>query len=95
MEKYVNIREIVKTSIDGMLEKLTMQYENDHDLHIELEYKDKSDYRYGYEMIINRDTMEVDFITHLLLNGLDHVTLKRNPSLEAGVLNYLFHKKEA
>ena len=90
MEKYKNLKNIVLNSLNGDLDKLTMQYENDHDLHIELEYKDQSEYRYRYEMIIEKFKKQIDFISHTLISGLDHPSLTRNQELEIGVFNYFF-----
>lgn len=91
MEKYKDFSSETNKHLDGILTRLVVEYETKNDLHIYLEYDDKADNRYEYEMILNKDTKVVEFIKHEMLNIKANVHLNRVIDFEEALKEILFN----
>ena len=92
MEKFSDLKGITKTLLNGDLEKLKVEYEDDTIMRIEVSYVDHDDYHLFYIIEANRHTEQVKFIEHYCNYGRDFINLKHSASYDKALLAYLFHK---
>ena len=89
MEKYRDFSSETSIHLDGALTRLVVEYETKNDLHMYLEYDDKADNRYEYELILNKATKKVEFIKHEMLNIKANVQLNRVDDFEESLKDIL------
>ena len=90
MEKYNALSQIAETHLEGNLCRLVMEYENKHDLHISLQYKDRFDSWFDYELILHKKKRSVDFIKHDRYNSIECLHLNRVTDFEEALVDYLY-----
>lgn len=90
MEKYNALTQITDTHLDGVLCRLVMEYENKSDLHISMQYKDRFETWYDYELIVHKNKRSVDFIKHDRYSSIDCLHLNRVIDFEQALVDYLY-----
>lgn len=90
MEKYQYLKELTKEYLDGDLSTLRMDYNDTQYTIVTLIYEDKNKYRFNYSIEIDKDTKEAKFLTHICEYCSDRIALRRNPTFEKAVNEYLF-----
>lgn len=90
MEKYNALSKITNDYLDGSLARLVMEYESKKHLHICMQYKDKFENWYDYELILNKEIRKVEFIKHDCIKCTECVHLKRITEFETALVNYLY-----
>lgn len=90
MEKYNALSKITEDYLDGTLCRLVMEYENKHDLHVSMQYKDRFDKWFDYELIIHKQKKSVDFIKHDTYNMVECLHLNRITQFENALVDYLY-----
>lgn len=90
MEKFSALKSITKQFLNGDLEKLKIEYEEDNIMRVEISYVDHDDYHLFYIVDAHRDTHKVDFVEHYCNYGRDFINLKPNRLFEKVFTQYLF-----
>ena len=90
MEKYRELSKITKDYLDGDLCRLVMEYEGKCDLHICMQYKDRFQNWYDYELILNKDKKAIEFIKHDVISNIEVAHLKRETGFEVALVEYLY-----
>lgn len=89
MEKYKGFSDITKQIMHGELCKLDIHYEEKNTVTVHIEYKDGT-FTYDYDMNIDRESHDIDFITHQSLGHFSETRLNRNPQFEEAISSFLF-----
>jgi len=90
MRKYAGVAEITHNYLSGKLYKLTMEYIDAQKMKVSILYEDPFDYRYDYDIEVNSETQDFDFLGHQSLSNLFKVNLDRDRQFEYAVCNFLF-----
>lgn len=90
MEKYNALAQITAEHLDGDLCRLVIEYENKYDLHIQLQYKDRFEMWYDYEIILHKKKKSVDFIKHDCVSCINCTHLERVNHFEKALTDYLY-----
>jgi len=90
MEKYNALSKITEDYLDGNLCRLVMEYENKYDLHISMQYKDRFDKWFDYEIILHKNKKSIDFIKHDCYNCIECLHLNRVTTFENALVEYLY-----
>ena len=93
MEKYKNISVLTKEHLKGKLNKLTIEYENDDVVLISVTYEDDHNYWFDYQLSLNNDNEEVNFLHHVCSNIIGAVALDRDKVFEHAVTEYLLNQR--
>lgn len=90
MEKFSDLKTITKEHLNGQLEKLKVEYEDDKTMRIEVSYTDYDEYHLFYIVEANRETKHLSFVEHYCNYGRDFIRLKPNKPFEQAFTSYLF-----
>lgn len=90
MERLNALSQIAKQYLDGNLCRLVMEYESKYDLHISLQYKDRYDAWFDYELVLHKKKKSVDFIKHDHCSCIECLHLKRVKEFEQALVDYLY-----
>ena len=90
MKKFSALSDITTTYLNGTLERLKIEYEDDNTMRAEVMYTDKDEYHLYYIVDIHQETMDVQFVEHYCNYGRDFINIKRNKLFEDSLKNYLF-----
>jgi len=93
MEKFSNLKEITKALLNGELEKLKVEYEDDRIMRIEIAYVDHDDYHLFYITEADRQKKQITFIEHYCNYGRDFINLKHSAAFDKALQAYLFENK--
>lgn len=95
MEKYQEVAKLTHDFLGGELEKLFIEYENATFVHIQLIYKDDTEFQLDYEVDIDLKKQKVIFCKHELTNPFERTNLHRNKHFEQALFDYLLKHKRA
>lgn len=90
MEKFAGFTEITNKFLDGRLEELRLNYEDQDHLQVSVTYEYNNYYSLDYKLEVDLSNKSVDFITHHANGSLDRVELNRDKEFEQAVTEYLF-----
>ena len=94
MEKFASISEITEKYLDGKLCKLTMEYDTADQSVLSVLYEDQNDYWFDYQLTIDKDKKEVNFLRHHSEGILKQAELNRESSFEKAISSYFFPRTE-
>ena len=90
MEKYSHFAKLTSQFLHGSLEKLEVDYNDDHTMTLKIFYKDNNEYRFDYEIQVDIPKHMVEYATHVSEGYMNRVTLSREQAFEQAALNELF-----
>ncbi len=93
MKKFSELQELTKSYLNGDLDKLKVEYEDDNQMRVEVAYTDKDHYHLFYVVDINQANQHVDFIEHYCNFGRDYINLVPCDRFEKALKEYLFKEK--
>jgi len=93
MHKFSDMKVLVEDHLNGHLEKLRVDYEDDITMRMEFAYLDDDDYHLFYDVCVHSEQGTVDFREHYCNYGRDFIPLKPHHRFEEAVRHYLFHQK--
>jgi len=91
MKKYLEVAKLTKDYLGGELQKLSINYENPTLAHVELLYKDASDFQLDYQVDVHMKKQELVFCKHELTNPFEETKLGRNKEFEQALFDYLLN----
>lgn len=94
MQKFSELKSLVETHLNGHLEKLKVEYQDDVTMKMEFYYLDDDDYHMFYDVLVHTETHKVDFLEHYCNFGRDYITLKQHKPFEHAVHHYFFDLKK-
>ena len=90
MEKFASFGKITDEFLNGKLEELVVDYENDHMMAVKVSYEYNNYYTIDYEVEIDITSKEVNFRGHSSQGYLNKVDLNREKGYEQAVSKYFF-----
>lgn len=91
MEKYEEISKLTQEFLGGQLERLFIEYDNPTFVHVQLIYKDDTEFQLDYEVDIDLKKQKIKFCKHELTNPFEKTNLHRNKQFEQALFDYLMH----
>jgi hypothetical protein len=95
MEKYNRFAELTSQFLHGNLEKLEVDYNDDHTVTLNIFYADNNEYRFDYKITLDINHHLVEYATHVSEGYLNRVELTRESAFEKAVCNELFQPQFA
>jgi len=91
MRKYRIIEKLTKEYLEGKLEKLSINYGENHTVEVIVGYEDSYNYRYDYDILFNLDDQRVKFLSHQgKADFFSRIPLNRIKKFEQSVCRALF-----
>lgn len=90
MEKYKSLTTITDKYLDGKLIELDIRYNNDNEIHLEVLYQFNSFMKLCYELNVNINDKEINFLSHGSNGAFDKVRLGREENFEIAVQKLFF-----
>lgn len=90
MKKYSVLAQITKHCFEGELERLKIEYEDDHTMRVEVMYTDRDEFHLFYIVEVHLESRSIDFEEHYCNYGRDYINLQRNMKFEHELHDYLF-----
>lgn len=90
MEKFNRFAKLTNQFLQGNLEKLEVDYNDDHSVTLKIMYADQNEYRFDYEMTLDISGHLVEYATHISEGYLNRVELTRESAFEQAVCSELF-----
>ena len=94
MHKFSDMKVLVEQHLNGHLEKLKVEYEDDVTMRMEFGYLDDDQYHLFYDVKVHTDTYLVEFLEHYCNYGRDYINLKHSQAFDSAVQAYLFQTKK-
>lgn len=93
MEKYNRFAALTNQFLHGNLERLEVDYNDDHSVTLKIMYADNNEYRFDYEMQLDLSDHLVEYALHISEGYMNRVELSREIAFEQAVCNELFQPK--
>lgn len=93
MHKFSEMKELVSDHLDGHLERLRVEYEDDIHMLMEFAYVGDDDFFMYYDVLVDSEQEQVQFKESFCLYGRNQIRLKQQPRFDRAVTTYLFPKK--
>lgn len=92
MHKFSEMKQLVEDHLDGHLERLRVEYEDDTHMMMEFAYVGEDDYYMYYDVLVNSESEEVSFKECFCIYGRNQIRVNRQPRFDTAVQDYLFPK---
>ncbi|QVK20250.1 hypothetical protein KHQ82_07940 [Mycoplasmatota bacterium] len=89
MRKYSKVSELTKQFLNGKLNKVLVEYENENTLLITVSYEDSHHSWLNYTLKVNNKSNSVDFVHHQCRDMVGVITLTREQEFESAICDYL------
>jgi hypothetical protein len=93
MHKFSDLKVLVEHHLNGHLEKLRVDYEDDITMRMEFAYLDDDEFHLYYDICVHTERETIDFLEHYCNFGRDFINLSPFQVFEEAVRHYLFDKK--
>ncbi|XMB85315.1 hypothetical protein RJG79_07755 [Mycoplasmatota bacterium WC44] len=89
MRKYSKVSELTKEYLNGKLNKVSIEYENENTLLISVSYEDSHHGWFNYAIKMNNKSNGVDFVHHQCRDMVGVITLTREQEFESAICDFL------
>lgn len=90
MEKFASFTKITDQYLNGKLNELVVNYEDQTHMHVHVSYEYNNYYWLDYEVEVDVDNKQVNFISHRSKSSINKVELSREKEFETAVSDYFF-----